>query len=188
MLAIASAADEPTEIDMESLQRGSFIEPWRVKRHCGIFPEHGANAVEGIRLEEQLRFASMKLCKRIELYFETARGETVTVSMRGEGIAILTAEEQDLDSARREEQALAKFRDAVRRDQENDASALSDALRAERDRRISRRAFQVQLLSQKPPPEMKKKPVGGASRSRDRADAAPAGDGNGASERGDPAA
>lgn len=186
MVVIASAADEPEEIDMNSLQRGQTIELRRVKRHLGIFPENGEDAAEGAQLQREFQLQAVSFCKEIERYFKVARGETITVSFSKRGIAILTADEQDSNSADRQRQAVAKYRDALRRDRENDTSALSPSLLAARDRRISRGAWIEQQISKPPPPEMKKKPVGDGSRARARAEAF--GAGNGASERGDPAA
>ncbi len=136
-------------IDFEELNRGDTIPEDIICRHIGIYPRLARTPDEVIELQKRFNFAVMALVKRIEDYFETERGDTVSVIRSNNDLVILTPEQQDKDAARKQSAALRSFRRQIRKDVGNRANELSDQAKREREFRLLRRSWQLQQLNKR---------------------------------------
>lgn len=130
-------------LDFERLARGSFIPPEKVE-----------SATMKERTSPTYWCAVLRLRSQIQDWFREHRGDIVTVVSQGDGLKILTHEEQAVYSRRREMHGMRQILTAQVEGRSVDLDQLADDHRAKHEAWLSRNAFRIQQMRKRPPPRL----------------------------------
>lgn len=136
---------EPFPLNFDDLKRGDYLPPEDVeKATLTSRSDHKA-----------FRIRALQLCKQIRGHFLRTLGDTVTVVFDGDGLRILTHQEQFEHAPKRADQALRQIALSQQEASAVDVRQLSDEQREQHDRFIRKNSWRLQQIRKPPPPELK---------------------------------
>lgn len=130
-------------MDFAPLRRGDYLPPETVER-----------ATLASRTDASYRIRALALRDDIRAHFRDRHGDVVTVVFEGDGLRILTHQEQADYAPQREERAVRQILVAQAEGRAVDIAQLSDEQRVRHEGWLRRNSWRAQQLLKPPPPEL----------------------------------